>query len=149
MKEITEEFIYDLQDLRRAFIIDFNLFKRSFQTCTQGFIESLFVLPYTFPKAFLTLRYKYRMSILRFFYLFFHEIIVNIRNTVNDIKGHIISKLKGQKAMKAQEFGELLMKNIEENINWTPKWHLISGDSNSNFVSFSEESFENKEKGVE
>ena len=101
MKEITDTFLYDLEDLREAFIIDFNLFKRSFLTCTQGFIQSLFALPYTFPKAFLTLRYKCKIGTLRFFYLFFHEMIVNIKNTIEDI---ILSlQLLGYKIKSAKD----------------------------------------------
>lgn len=134
LKEITDEFIYDLEAFRKAFIIDFNLFKRSWQSCTQGVIEDFFVLPYTFPKAFLTLRFNNKMSILRFFRLFFHEIFINMRNMFNDIKKNIIYKLKGQKVMKAQEFGALFMRTIEENTNWTQDWYLCKANVENDFA---------------
>ena len=128
LKEITDEFIYDLEDFREAFIIDFNLFKRSWYSCTQGVIEDFLVLPYTFPRAFLNLRYNNRIGILRFFRLFFHEIFINIRNAFGYIRKYIIYKLKRQKFMKAQEFGTLFMKTIEKNIDWTTEWYLCRGN---------------------
>jgi len=52
----------------------------------------------------------------------------------DDIKEHIIYKLNGQKVIKAQEFGALLMKSIEENINWAQDWHLCKGNVENDFV---------------
>lgn len=144
--EITDEFIYDLEAFRGAFIINFNLFKRSWQSCTQGVIEDFFVLPYTFPKAFLNLRFNDRMGILRFFRLFFHEILINIRNMLDEIKIYIICKLKGQKVMKSEDFGALFMKTIEENIDWTQEWYLCKGNLENDFVIAPLEDSEDKEK---
>ena len=106
-------YIYDLMTFRDAFSINFNLFKRSFTTQTQSLIKKIIILPMTFPRAFLRLRYKYGFSIWHFLRFFLHEVFIDLRNTFLDIREFIYHRIRGHKVMKAEEMGKLIFESLK------------------------------------